>query len=213
MYMRRWMYCCILTGFAFALGCSQNFSEKGVDQTLEEQGMHSVDGRAVAKVETTTGLGARKSIGGLSVLMPKGWEEVKPSSSMRIAEYRLPGEGEEVLLAVFYFGRGQGGSVQANIDRWIGQFRQPDGSDSRDHSKQWSEDIAGLPVTMVEVSGTYSVGAMSGGGGGPLENYRMLGAIVESGQGPFFFKLTGPEALVGKWQDSFAQYIKDIQPE
>jgi hypothetical protein len=123
----------------------------------------------------------------------------------------LPGEGGKAVLGVFYFGRGRGGTVQANIDRWIGQFTQPDGSDSRDHSRQWNDEVAGLSVTMVEVSGTFAAGPM--GGGGPLENYRMLGSIVESAQGPFFFKLTGPEALVVKWHDSFLQYIKDIQLE
>ena len=73
---------------------------------------------------------AQASAAGLRFEAPSTWISETPSSSMRLAQYRLPGlEGdpEDAELAVFYFG-GQGGSVQANVDRWIGQFSNPDGS-------------------------------------------------------------------------------------
>ena len=53
---------------------------------------------------------------------------------MRVAQYKLPkaaGDSEDALLVVYYFGQGQGGSPQANIDRWIEQMKQPDGSRRR----------------------------------------------------------------------------------
>lgn len=103
--------------------------------------------------------------------------------------------------------------MQANIDRWIGQFGQPDGSDSRAKARLWSEEAGGMKVSLVDVSGTYSVGPMAGGSGEPLEGYRMMGAIVEAARGPFFFKLTGPEETVARWEDSFASYIDGARPE
>jgi hypothetical protein len=39
---------------------------------------------------------------------------------MRVAQYQLPaaeGDTEAASLVVFYFGAGEGGSVQANLDR------------------------------------------------------------------------------------------------
>jgi len=64
---------------------------------------------------------------------PKDWI-VKPSSSaMRVAQYALPraaGDTEDGELIVYFFG-GQGGSVQANLDRWVGQMEQPDGRSSK----------------------------------------------------------------------------------
>ena len=65
--------------------------------------------------------------------VPAGWVSKTPSSSMRVAEFTLPkvaSDAEDATVTVYYFG-GQGGSVQANIDRWIGQMAQPDGKPRR----------------------------------------------------------------------------------
>jgi hypothetical protein len=215
---RDWQRCLGVLAIVSLAACSQNHSEEGVDQALKEQGLKAVGGTGSSQhppvsSAAKTAPGDRKSIGGLSVVMPEGWQEVSPSSSMRVAEYNLPGKEGQATLAVFYFGQGQGGGVQANIDRWIAQFKQPDGGDSRAKARQWRDEVAGMPVSMVEVTGTYSVGMMSGGSGEALDNQRLLGAIVESAKGPFFFKLTGPDQLVLREQDRFSQYVKSMQPE
>ena len=44
---------------------------------------------------------------------------------MRKASYEVPrakGDSEDGELAVFYFGPGQGGGIDANVERWIKQF-------------------------------------------------------------------------------------------
>src|SRR5262245_63122436 len=61
-----------------------------------------------------------------------GWKQQPGGSSMRVAEFTLPraaSDGEDAQLIVYYFG-GSGGTVQANIDRWVGQMQQPDGRSS-----------------------------------------------------------------------------------
>ena len=50
---------------------------------------------------------------------------------------------------------GAGGSVEANIDRWIGQFTQPDGSDTKKAAKIEQKKIGGQEVHLVDVAGTY----------------------------------------------------------
>jgi hypothetical protein len=127
---------------------------------------------------------------------------------MRKGQYALPkvaGDGEDGELAVFYFGSGQGGSVEANIERWIGQISQPDGSSSKEKAKTNKKEIGGMPVTLVDVSGTYSAGMMSNAP--PRQGYRMLAAVAETTEGPWFFKLTGPEKTIAKWSSSFDQFI------
>ena len=55
---------------------------------------------------------------------PSEWVSERPSSGMRRAQYRLAreeGDAEDAELTVFYF-PGQGGAIQANIDRWVGMF-------------------------------------------------------------------------------------------
>ncbi len=64
--------------------------------------------------------------------VPKDWKTVETSSSMRLAQWSYGAKSEVVI---FYFGSGQGGSVEANLDRWYGQFQQPDGGSTRERAK------------------------------------------------------------------------------
>jgi hypothetical protein len=163
--------------------------------------------------ESTTG--KEKSLGPLKLTVPAGWVEQTPTSSMRQAQFSLPkadGDSADGELVVFYFGPGQGGSVEANIDRWIGQIGQPDGSSSKDKAKTSKKVVSGFPVTIVDVSGTYQASMMPGSSerhNNP--GYRMLAAVVESSEGPWFFKLVGPEKTIAKWSGSFDQFINSIQ--
>src|SRR4030095_4055122 len=71
------------------------------------------------------------STGELRFKAPEAWVTEKPTSSMRVAQYKLPkteGDKDDGSLVLYYFGSSQGGTAQANIDRWIGKMQQPDGS-------------------------------------------------------------------------------------
>ena len=50
--------------------------------------------------------------------------------SCRVADVDLAaGDAQDAELVVYYFG-GSGGTVEANIDRWVAQMKQPDGRPS-----------------------------------------------------------------------------------
>ena len=129
---------------------------------------------------------------------------------MRLATYQIPpapGDQEGGECGVYYFGQGQGGSVQANIDRWIGQFQV-----SKDAAKVEKRTINGLKVTTVDVSGAYTgMGGPGAPSGSPKQGYRLLGAIVEGPQGPVFFKFTGPAKTVGENQRIFEKMISSLK--
>jgi len=137
---------------------------------------------------------------------PKRWE-AKPASGMRAATYLIPaadGDSEGAECAVF---ENLGGGVQANITRWIGQFDKTDAAPN-----QKKETINGLPVTTVDVSGTFKGGGpMMGSSSGPKAGYRLLGAIIEGPEGDVFFKLTGPVKTVAAAQDEFQAMLKSIK--
>ncbi len=216
MTKHRIVACLSLCMMVYWVSCGQNFSEEDVEGALREKQLKPMVGQQVAPPivsQLAQPEGDRTSLGGISVVVPAGWTVGTPSSSMRLAEYTLPHGDGESTLAVFRFGPGQGGSVEANIDRWIGQFQQPDGSDARTRAQTWKEQISGMPVHLLDISGTYSVGAMSGRSGQPEERYRMVGAIAEANSGMFVFKLTGPQASIETWKASFMGYIQSIQAE
>jgi hypothetical protein len=149
---------------------------------------------------------------GLSWTAPAEWT-VGDARPMRIVTYKLPmakGDTEAGELAVFYFGQGQGGAVDANIKRWVSQFQRPDGSSAEKDAKTQQEKLAGLPVTTVDVKGTYTGGPMMGPAS-PKPGFRLLGAIVEGPEGAIFFKLTGPEKTVANAEKPFRKMLEGMK--
>jgi len=152
----------------------------------------------------------------LTYQAPAGWAAETPASRMRRAQYRLlraDGDTEDAEMIVFYF-PGQGGSVQSNIDRWVGMFAKADGTSAAGDAKTEKKTVNGLSITTIDVEGVYtnqSMGPMAGSSG-PKPDYRMLAAIVETPGGPWFFKLTGPKKTVEKWRGSFDDFVQTIKP-
>ena len=159
----------------------------------------------------------QKVLGPFTLEVPSGWVEQTPRSRMRRAQFALPragGDSEDGELTVFYFGMGQGGSTDANISRWIGQVGQPDGSSSRDKAKIRQSQVSGFRMTEVDVSGTLKASNMPGAPPRPARpGYRLLGAVLEGPQGPWFFKLVGPEKTISRWADSFRQFIASAKSQ
>ena len=131
---------------------------------------------------------------------------------MRAATYFIPaaeGDNEDAECAVFV---NIGGGVQANVDRWIGQFEQADGSASKDKAKTKQETINGMPVTIIDLGGTYKGGGVAmGQPSAPKPGYRLLGAIAEAPSGPVYFKLTGPAKTVAAAQNEFQTMLKSLK--
>lgn len=177
-------------------------------------GERAADPQASADLAPLRAAPAHLTDSALKFTSQPGWVEESPSSQMRKAQYRLPrveGDSEDAELVVFYF-EGQGGSVQANIDRWIGQFQGAEGSPAAEAAKVTRRDSAGIPLTIVDVSGTYT------GAGGPMmnssppkPNFRMIAAVAETAGGPYFFKLTGPQNTVAKWESSFQTFLNNLR--
>lgn len=145
----------------------------------------------------------------------EGWIVEAPSSAMRKAQFRLPrasGDTEDASLVVHYFG-GQGGSFQANLDRWCGQFEQPDGKPSSEVLKSSTRTVNGLQVHEADLSGTYVAETAPGSGQHVREEgWRMLAAIFEAKDGPYYAKLVGPAATVAKWEPSFRKFVEAARP-
>ena len=151
----------------------------------------------------------------LKFTVPPGWIEEERTSSMRVAQYRLPkaeGDAENGSVVLYYFGQGQGGSTVSNIERWVSQMKQADGGSSKAVAREERFEVNGLKVTTVDVGGTYV--AETTPGSGTFENkpgYRLLAAVVETPNGSYFVKLLGPEKTVARWNESFLGYVKSFE--
>jgi hypothetical protein len=143
---------------------------------------------------------------------PPAFKRVPPSNPMRKAAYVVPraaGDGDDGELTVFYFGAGQGGGTDANVERWVKQFGDVKPSDVR----RADREANGLRQHTVELdSGTFSAGTAMGGSGAPKPNYGLLGGIVEAPSGSYFFKLTGPSKTVAQAKSDFYKLLDSIKP-
>jgi hypothetical protein len=153
--------------------------------------------------------------GELRFKAPEGWITEKTTSAMRAAQYKLPkadGDPDDASLVLYYFGAQQGGSAQANVERWINQIEQPDGSASRDKAKSETTTINGLKVTTVDVAGTYTAEMTPGSGDRHnAANYRLRAAVIETPKGNYFAKLVGPAKTVAKWEQAYSDYLKSFE--
>jgi hypothetical protein len=112
---------------------------------------------------------------------------------------------------VNYFGPGQGGTVDANVERWTGQMVGADGKPVA--AKVTSRVVRGVKITIVDSAGTYTGMGGPMAAGKPVPGYRLLGAIAEGRGGNVFFKLTGPAKTIAAHQAAFDQLLSSIQPE
>lgn len=149
--------------------------------------------------------------GALSLEAPQAWKQVPPKSRIVDAEFQVPGAGPDDAGRMTVMGAG--GTVEMNIDRWYGQFSQPDGGATKERATTKSLKIAGCPVTIVDVVGTYKDmpgGPFAGGQAVQRPGYRMLAAIVESKGGNYFLKFYGPAATVGAHADGFMKMLEGM---
>jgi hypothetical protein len=126
---------------------------------------------------------------------------------MRAATYEA-GDSECV---VYFFGQGQGGTVQANLERWGGQFTV---NSQPAPAKTAKKTIHGLNVTTMDVTGTYvAAGGMNMTPQAPKADSRMLAAIVEGPGGNIFIKYTGPQKTVAANAAKFDALVNSFQKQ
>lgn len=151
---------------------------------------------------------------GITWSFPNTWT-VAAEKPMRVATYIISpveGDADSAECAIFHFGPDSGGGTQANLQRWAGQFEQPDGSKSMDHAAVDEKEVSGFKVTTIKLTGTYKVSGPMMEVSGTKEGYYLLGAIVEGPQGSVFFKMTGPAQTMTSTEADFNAMIDSIMP-
>ena len=147
----------------------------------------------------------------LTMTAPDAWVVKRPGNPMVSQEFAVPaakGDPRDGRITVM----SAGGSVQANIDRWAGQFSQPDGGKAADKMKVQKKTLAGQEVDLVDISGTYqeSAGMMQPATERP--DYRMLAAIIPADGASFFIKFYGPKKTVGEHAQKFHAMLDSLKP-
>jgi hypothetical protein len=149
--------------------------------------------------------------GKLQLTAPGSWIRKRPQTAIVEHEFAIPpakddkAEGRLTVMAA-------GGGIEANIDRWYGQFTQPDGGSTKDRAKIHKIKVGGDEVHLVDLSGTFR--DQRGPVAPAIERpkYRMLAAIIATkGAGNYFIKFYGPERTVAENEKAFVSMIEGME--
>src|SRR5580698_7396647 len=142
------------------------------------------------------------SAAGLKWTDPAGWPS-QGSAPFRVVTYSVPAipGSQKAECIVFFFGPGQGGTVEANLNRWKGQFSR---NGKPAEAKVAHRTVHSIRVTTIDLAGTYTATeAMPG--------YRMLAAIAEGAGGNIFIRFIGPEKTVTAGLAKYEQLLASLR--
>lgn len=137
----------------------------------------------------------------LTWTLPSGWEQ-KPASGMRVASFSVPGkDGQAVDVSV---------------------IPMPTGEPELDLVNMWRQQMQ-LPALTAETAGSEPESVKVGGDQGKLfeiaseqpildgkSRARIIVAMVNHGRTSWFFKMSGPDALVREQKPTFIDFLKSV---
>lgn len=123
----------------------------------------------------------------------------KPLGPMRKGSFTITGADDTSAdLSITAFPGAVGGEW-ANINRWRGQLSLPPIAESELTGASTRVVVGGLAFTVVDLAGTGD------------QPQRILGAMTPFDQAMWFFKLTGPDALVAAEKPAFLAFLKTVK--
>jgi hypothetical protein len=155
--------------------------------------------------------GVEITLDGLTSKTPADWEEVKTNKPFRKKEFNVPGpEGAKPAELVIF--EGVGGGLDANIQRWKGQFKPPAGTTIDEATKIDKLEAGKVKMTYVDITGTYlfKTNPMAPKAEERPE-HRMLMVAFEGPQDLYFVRLVGPEKTVSGQKKAFDEWLKNFK--
>jgi hypothetical protein len=165
----------------------------------------------VGRVPAARAQGTDLSLLGYHTTAPAGWIVQPPSSKFRLAQFTVPGpdSANDAEVVVYFFGPQQGGTPEANMQRWHAQFSTagappPFESVRRDSS-------GAFPITIAEYRGTYRRGVGMGSADSVRANQALVVVVAETPRGTMFLQLFGPDSVIAGARGAFLQFAKDLK--
>lgn len=210
--MKRWLLHVAISGLLVS-GCSSESpstttpSNNGSAMGNPHAGLTTADGGAESVAgESSFESGGPVTLEAIELTAPSDWQRKRPSSSFIAAEFALPrAEGDDIDARLTV--STAGGSVEANVDRWKSQFEP-----LAEEKPPESIDVAGMLVTIVDLSGDFNDAR------GPFappvhrSGYRMIAAIVPVQGQLHFIKATGPQKTMAAHADMIHEFIHSVRP-
>ncbi|MEI6676449.1 MAG: hypothetical protein WCO57_14865 [Verrucomicrobiota bacterium] len=135
---------------------------------------------------------------------PAHWKK-QALSPMRLASYRVEGEGGATADISFTILRRAPGGTLANVNRWRDQLAQPPLDEAALKQSALTIKSSFGEALAVDIEGLAP-------GGTPAKDGRMIGAIADNADNAWFFKMRGNAALVAAEKDNFVKWVQTVKP-
>jgi len=190
----------------------QGAGSSTLPQTTKSQPSAPSDAPAASPVRVSNATSDPKLIEIAKIAMPKPvtWQWQSPTVQFRALQYSVPAKAagaSDAELVFSVFAAGDGGPMEANVKRWISQFRAEDGSPAE--AIIVDSTVNGIAVKTIELAGLYQ----GMGQAAPRPGIRQLGAILRTADGTVFIRLVGPDATVEAWRSDFDAMIAGVRPQ
>lgn len=126
------------------------------------------------------------------------WSVKETPRTMSAGGFASIGMDPKLEADFYHFGKGQGGSIEANVERWRGQFQE------QPEARKETLTIGDQKIHIVSVEGTFLKGRPFGPKT-PVKGHAMLGAIIESAEGHVFVKMTGDAKAIKAAREAFKE--------
>lgn len=214
---RLYVYAIILTAVAITFGCEKADTSTPADSAVISHEPPAVETAKTAPAPASGALasgvdaaetGEKLRLAGLTMTVPIGWvaQTVPPGPMAPKRVYTLPradGDEEDGMVRITHF-PGMKGMDKANIDRWLAQVLQTDGTPStRDDADIKVIEGGHVRLTLVDVSGAVKATMRAT----PRPNSRMIAAIVDHPQGPHFVVATGSIGTIQRWEGAIRAFL------
>jgi len=189
-------------GMLWVCGCDSGHSESKADRPVPEAEPLAVEVSKSDKAETqASGL---MEFDGIQFKVPAGWEQIALSPAqqgMISASFKIPHAGNDVKLTL----SSVGGGVNANLQRWSGQFQLPPG----ETPLQESIRVDKIDAVWLDLRGTFHSGLAANSVA--ESGMRMIGVAIPRSPRDFYLKLTGPREQLLKVEDEFRDFVKSAR--
>jgi hypothetical protein len=198
--MKHWMPI-----LALAIVCIASCRETSMEGARDRPAAGNEPPPGNSAPQTPGGSDAVVELEAITLTAPADWTRTAPASTLVAAEFVLPraaGDNEDGRITV----SSAGGGVNANIDRWKGQF-----APLRREAMPEVADVAGFTVTLVDYSGDFDNRR------GPFAppdlrpNYRMISAIIPVDAALYFVKATGPENTMATRAEEIRAFVRSLK--
>ncbi|MDX1929207.1 MAG: hypothetical protein SFV81_21950 [Pirellulaceae bacterium] len=134
----------------------------------------------------------------LTYAVPPGWEQA-PASGMRLATFKVSGDGLQAEVTVI----SAGGDDRSNVARWQRQLTPDASEEAIDALMKEAErvEVNGLPVDLYSIKGKE----------GPEQGAFLAAIVPWQPSSKLFVKFTGPAKLADQQRESFTMFVKSLK--